>query len=183
MTGAVMVFASMVAAPASAFLCPWQWLYFFALYPASALGGLRFTYFRNLFFIALPPFAAFLWAVATNHPESASRSLRWICAAASGIYFAGALGPSGIASVLSAAGARRLSETMALAGSAASSAGRIWKRNKDLPAAQRLWTTLKESASPAASIGVPFHPPGPFPVILAAVSWVFLLVSVSGRAS
>lgn len=182
MIGGVMVFASMAAAPVSAFLCPAHWLAFFVLYPAASLAEKKLTYFRNLFFIALPPLTAFIWASLSNHPESASRSIRWACAVASGVYFAGALGPAGIASVLRTAGARRLSHTMFLAGDAASAARMNWKRNRELPVRERVAVTVRDSISiTAASPQNASASQGPFPVTVAVISWAFLLLSISGR--
>ena len=181
MTGGVMVFASMAAAPASAFLCPAHWLVFFMLYPVVSLAQKKLTYFRNLFFIALPPVTVFVWALLSHHPESASRSIRWVCAVASGVYFAGTLGPGGIASVLEMAGAQRLSDTMSLAGDAVSAARLNWKRYGELPVRERVSVTVRDSVLISASPQIISGSQGPVPVAVAVVSWLFLLLTISGR--
>jgi len=176
-----MVFASLTAVPVSAFICPFHWLLFFALYPAASLIEKKLTYFRNLFFIALPPLTAFAWATLSNHPESASRSIRWVCAVSSGVYFAGSLGPGGIAAVLEMAGAGRLSDTMSLAGEAISAARTNWREHRALPVRERALVTVRDSVSVKGYPRNVLVSPGPVPLTVAVISWMFLVISLSGR--
>jgi len=177
-----MVLASMLAAPVSAFLCPVQWLYFFALYPAMSLAERKLAYFRNLFFMVLPPAAVFLWSILSDHSASALSSLRWACAVASGVYFAQTLGPGGIGYLLGIAGVKGLSNTMSIAGEATSAARLHWRENSDLPVMERAAAAVKNSLSGRESPQRADLSLGLLPVIVAVVSWLFLLVSISGRA-
>lgn len=180
MTAGVMVFASLLAVPASAFLCSTAFLAVFAVFPAASLALKNPRYFRNLFFVALAPGAVLLWAVLSNHPEAVSRSMRWICASSAGVFFAGVLEPSGISAILERIGAVRLSETMHYAGGAVSVAGANWKRNRNLPLAERAAETVRESVSADPPTGKSYRKPGAVPVIVAVFSWVFLLLSLAG---
>lgn len=187
MTGDIMVFAALVATPASSFLCGYSYLLFFLVFPLGAILEKRPVYFRNLALIAAAPSIVFVWGTLSGHYESTPTALRWICAVSGGVYFAGALGPRGIASVLGQtrrfSPAARLSETMMLAGGAASSAKDLWKKNSDLPLSERIAATLKDALlSEIEPAEEETAAAGAVAISVAVVSWLFLLASVAGRA-
>lgn len=179
-----MVFAALLAVPASAFLCPAAFLPCFALFPLASLVRFRPGYFRNLLFISPGPVLFLIWALATGNSSGALVALRWVCALSAGVYFAGSLGPGGIASVLGNARgfppAARLSETMILAGGAASAAGEYWKVHRGRPVRERLTMTVTDALGAGEPVPGPRKPPGRLAVFVAALSWCFFILSVSG---
>ncbi len=181
----VLVLAALLASPASAFLCQQRWLAGFAVFPLAALAERRWRYFRNLLMIGLAPLALLVWATVAGEPATAGRSLRWLAAVSSGLYFAAVLGPGGIASVIGGARsfppAMNLSLTMLQAGGSAAAAGEGWSRGADLPVAERLAAALKHSLE-AEPLAVQDVHPGIIPSLVAIVSWGFLLLSASGAA-
>lgn len=181
----VLVLASLLASPASAFLCHQRWLAAFALFPLAALAERRWRYFRNLLGVGFAPLALLVWASAHGEPEAAARSLRWLAAVSSGLYFASVLGPGGIASVIGEAGsfppAVRLSRTMLQAGGSAAAAGAGWSRGAELPMTERVAAALIHSLE-AEPLPIQEVRPGMLPSALAVVSWGFLLLSTSGAA-
>ncbi len=181
----VMVFAALVAVPASAFLCPAGLLPCFALFPLAALFHLFPGYFRNLLLMASGPVLYMAWALAAGNPAGSLTALRWVCALSAGVYFAGSLGPAGIASVLGLARgfppAARLSEAMMFAGGAASAAGVRWRAHRDRPVRERLTAAVAEALRSPEPAAAPERPPGRLALFVSVLSWCFLLLSVSGR--
>lgn len=178
-----MVFAALAASPASAFLCPDRWLYFFGIFPVLSVveGGSRRL--RGFLLLSMAPFALFLWSMHLGNQQAAGNSLRWISAISAGTFFAGVLGPSGISSVLSSftilPAARRLSDTMLAAGGSVAAAGTSWRAHGGMPFMKRLETTLEEALG-APSAEASHQSPGSLPVTAAALSWCFLLASLAG---
>lgn len=181
----VLILAALLASPASAFLCHQRWLAVFAVFPLAALAERRWRYFRNLLAVGLTPLALLVWSSAAGEPETAARSLKWIAAVSSGLYFAAVLGPGGIASVMAGAGsfppAATLSRTMLQAGGSAAAAGDGWSRGVDLPLTERLAAALQHSLE-AEPLAVQDVCPGILPSMMAVASWGFLLLSASGAA-
>jgi len=181
-----MLFSALVAVPVSATVCSGKLLYFFTLYPLIALAGREWKYCRRLLALSLAPAAVLVWAGLVGNSHSILRAVRWICAVASGAYFASVLGSAGIASVLGSAGSfsffRKLSRLMLLAGSTASKAGQCWAENSMLPLIPRILQSASDSVKQAdVAVSEPQNS-GPFALPVAVVSWIFLLVSVSGIA-
>ncbi|MCD4708310.1 MAG: hypothetical protein K8S62_11300 [Candidatus Sabulitectum sp.] len=186
MTAEYLVFATLLTVPLSAMICTSNFLYFFILFPAAAVFSGRWKYCGRLFFLSFPPVVLLVWACLAGNDQSALRSLRWICALASGTYFASELGTAGTAGVLRSMrmfpSAGKLSELMLLAGSTASNVRRCWMENAELPLFPRIIQSAGDSVS-GASLNLPEQqPPGVFPLSIAVVSWLFVLVSVSGIA-
>ena len=181
----VLVLAALLASPASAFLCQQRWLAGFAVFPLAALAERRWRYFRNLLVVGFAPLALLVWASSVGDPDTAARSLKWLAAVSSGLYFAAVLGPGGIASVIGGARsfppAVNLSRTMLQAGGSAAAAGDGWSRGADLSVTERLAKALKHSME-AEPLPVQDVCPGILPSAVAAVSWGFLLLSASGAA-
>lgn len=176
-----MVFAALVTVPAASFLCGSKYLFFFCLFPLAAAVNVNFRYFRNIVLLAFAPLLILLWAIFTGNSVTIFRSIRWIAALTAGSYFAGALGTAGIALVLRRMGSpfQILAETMESAGPAVRTAGKIWQGGSELPLIQRVSTTLSEALTAEPE---EINPPGikAVPVYVAAVSWLFLLGTVSG---
>jgi len=127
-----------------------------------------------------------IWAYLTRSDHSSLTSLRWICALASGTYFASELGTAGMVSVLESMKhipfAARLSELLTLAGSTASNVRSCWAANSELPLLQRILRSADDSVAQADLTPSAAQQCGVIPFLVSIVSWIFLLVSVSGIA-
>ena len=127
-----------------------------------------------------------VWVYLTGNDQSLLTSVRWICALASGTYFASELGTAGMAGVLESMKplpfSARLSELLILAGSTASNVRRCWAANSDLTLLSRIIQSTGDSVAKADSTLSAAEQCGVIPFSLSIVSWVFMLVSVSGIA-
>jgi hypothetical protein len=181
-----MLFSALVAVPVSAMVCNEKLLFFFTLFPLVALAGRKWKYCRRFLVLSTAPAVVLAWASLTGNSLSILRSVRWICAVASGTYFASVLGSAGIASVLGSSGSfsffRRLSRLMLLAGSTASKAGECWLNNSRLPLVPRILRSASDSVKLADYTVSEPQDSGHLALPVAVVSWIFLLVSVSGIA-
>ena len=181
-----MVFAALLATPISAMLCAENLLPFFILFPLSSLIGKNWKYCKSLPFLLVAPAIFLIWAFIEGSGHSTMRSLRWICALTSGSYFASALGTAGIARVMhsfsSIPFAAKLSDLMVMAGSTVSNVRHYWSEYSNLPLLQRILQSAVESVSNTSSDIIEAGEPAAIPVLMAVVSWVFFLVSVSGIA-
>lgn len=186
MSGKFMMFASMLTVPVSAMICPRNFLLFFILFPISAILSANWMYCKSLFFLLLTPAIFLVWAFLSGNEQSSLRSLQWICALTSGTYFASELGSSGMAAVLMAMKgfpfAGKLAELMLLAGGTASNARQCWIENAEMPLFSRVLQSVSDSVEKARPVHGELRPSGAFPVSIAVVSWLFLLVSLSGIA-
>lgn len=181
-----MLFSALVAVPVSAMACTEKFLYFFTLFPIVGLAGRNWKYCRRFLVLSTAPAVVLVWASLTGNSQSIFRSIRWICAVASGTYFASVLGSAGIASVLGSSGSfplfHRFSQLMLLAGSTASKAGECWEMNSRLPLVPRILRSASDSVKLADYTVSKPQDSGPVALPVAVVSWIFLLVSVSGIA-
>lgn len=181
-----LVFAALLTVPLSAMLCSSSLLYFFILFPVAAVSSGNWKYCKSICFLLFPPSVLLVWACLAGNDQSALRSIRWICALASGTYFASELGTAGMAGVLGSMipfpFTAKLSELMLLAGSTASNVRQCWVENAELPLFRRILESAGDSVS-KANLNLPEQQSlGVFPLSVAAVSWIFLLVSISGIA-
>ncbi len=186
MTADFMLFSALLAVPLSAMLCTGDSLYFFILFPLVAITQRRWMYCKRLFFMTLPPVIFLIWAYFVGDDSGYVRSIRWICALASGTYFAAELGTAGMASVLGSLESipftRRLSDLMLLAGSTAINVRKFWVDNSELPLFRRIIQSAGDSVAGAELHSPQRKPIGILPLSVAVISWVFLLISVSGIA-
>jgi hypothetical protein len=184
MTARYMMFAALLTAPLSALICSRYWLFFFAVFPLAALFSSGIRYIRSLLLLSIPPGVVLIWAHLTGNADTAQRSLRWICTIASGTYFAVELGTGGIADVVRSVGsssfARRFSDLMLMAGNTASNAREYWVRHSDLPLHRRILKTASDSVEKALPVESEIKQSGIVPVSVAVLSWLFLVVSISG---
>ena len=186
MTAEYLLFSAMLAVPLSAMICTSNFLYFFILFPVVAVTSGRWKYCQRLLLLSVPPAVLLVWAYLSGNNQSAVRSVRWICALTSGTYFASELGTAGIAAVLRSIKTvdftGKLSELIIMAGSTASNVRQCWAENSDLPLFSRILQSAGDSVSKASSALPESNPSGVLPFSLAVVSWLFVLVSVSGIA-
>ncbi len=186
MSGKFMMFAAMLTVPISAMICPGSFLLFFILFPLSAILSANWMYCKSLFFLLVTPAIFLVWAFLSGNEQSFLRSLRWICALTSGTYFASELGTSGMAAVLMAMKGfpftGKLAELMLMAGGTASNARQCWVENAEMSLFSRVLQSVSDSVANARPAPVELRPSGAFPVSVAVVSWLFLLVSLSGIA-
>ncbi|MCK5131184.1 MAG: hypothetical protein KAR40_03425 [Candidatus Sabulitectum sp.] len=186
MTANCMVFSALLAVPLSAMICTSNLLYFFVLFSVASIASGRWKYCRRLFFLSFPPAVLLVWAYLSGNNQSTLRSIRWICALASGTYFASELGTGGMAGVLQSMRpfpfTEKLSVLMQMAGSTASNVRPCWVGNSELPLFSRILQTAGDSVSKANSVLPERKPCGVLPLSVAVLSWIFLLLSVSGIA-
>ncbi len=186
MTANYMVFSALLVVPVSAMICVDSFLYFFILFPVAAVSAGKWMYCRRLIVVSFPPAVLMIWAYLTGNDQSSLTSLRWICALASGTYFASELGTAGMAGVLDSMRllpfSARLSELLTLAGSTASNVKSCWAAKSDLPLFSRIIQSAGDSVAKADSTLPAAEQCDVIPFSLSIVSWVFLLVSVSGIA-
>ncbi len=184
MTADFMLFSALLAVPLSAMLCSGNSLFFFILFPLAAVVQGKWMYCKRLFFLTLPPVIFLVWAYWGGNKSGYLSSIRWICAITSGTYFAAELGTTGIASVLGSVKflpfAGRLSDLMLLAGSTAANVRKCWVENSDLPLSRRIIQSAADSVAGAELHSPQHNPVGILPLSVAVMSWVFLLISVSG---
>ncbi|MCK5786951.1 MAG: hypothetical protein KAH54_10400 [Candidatus Sabulitectum sp.] len=186
MTSKYLIFTALLSVPLSAVICHRIFLYFFILFPLSAVVTANWRYCRALLLLSLPPVVFLVWSYFSGNGESLQRSLRWICALASGSYFASELGTAGVALVLRSMRpfplTGKLSELMLLAGSVTGNAKQCWKENVELPLLQRIIQSAEDSVSKAEPVVPEQTSTAAVPLFIAMLSWLFLLVSISGIA-
>ncbi|MCP4646269.1 MAG: hypothetical protein GY852_00850, partial [bacterium] len=76
--------------------------------------------------------------------------------------------------------AEKLSELMIIAGSTASNARQCWHIHAALPLPDRIIQSAADSVNRASPLSVVSDKPGVLPVVLAVLSWIFFIFSVSG---
>ncbi len=181
-----MLFSALLAVPLSAMICDSSFLYFFLIFPFTALLSRKFIYCKRLFLLSIAPSMMLVWAYYSGNIPSSLRSLRWICALSAGTYFASELGTSGISQVFQSmkgfSAAKRFSHLMLLAGSVAEKSKEFWTDNADLPFKQRIFQTTSDAVSKATVTKVEKQSVSLSPILVAVISWLFLLVSISGIA-
>ena len=167
-------------------ICSSEFLFFYAVFPLAAVFSAGFRYIRSFLLLCFPPGIILAWAYFTGNTDTALRSLRWICAIASGTYFAVELGTQGIAGVLRSTGsfpyAEKLSDLMLMAGDTASNAKQKLAEEQSIAFVSRILLTATDSVENSRSVQSEIEQPGLLPVSIAVMSWLFLLVSVSGIA-
>ncbi|PIE51206.1 hypothetical protein CSA37_13145 [Candidatus Fermentibacteria bacterium] len=178
-----MLFAALIATPAAAFLTTQSLLLFYLVFPFSALFSLDWKFFRNAALLIPAPAAVLCWAWLSENDAAFHRSLRWICALSAGVYFARSLGPGGISLVLRSfyrcSFLTALADSIHTAGSAAASAGEVWREADSFPFGERIVHTLTGSIK--AGKPVKDSVPDAFPVAIAVISWIFFIAVLSGR--
>ncbi len=183
MTARYMLFAALIATPAAAFLSTQSLLLFYLVFPLSELFSLNWKFFRNAAVLIPAPAAVLCWAWLFGNYEAFHRSLRWICALSAGVYFARSLGPGGISLVLKSfhrcSFLTALADSIDTAGSAAASAGEIWREAGVLPLRERIVHTLTVSIKSGKPVAESV--PSAFPVSIAVISWIFFIAVLSGR--
>ena len=127
-----------------------------------------------------------VWAYYSGNHSSTLGSLRWICALSAGTYFASELGASGISQVFQSMNdfpfAEKFSDLMLLAGSVAERSKEYWTDNAGLPFKQRIFQTTSDAVLKATITKMEKQSINLFPLSVAVISWLFLLVSISGIA-
>lgn len=179
-----MVFSALLMVPLSAMMCTYNLLYFFILFPMAAIVTGKWKYCQRLFFLLLSPFMVLVWAHVTGNNLAVVRSVRWICALATGTFFASELGTAGMADVFlsmkSLPYTKKFSELLLMAGSTASNVRLCWAENADLPLVSRILRSSDDSVSKACPTRSERRSPGRFTLLVAVFSWIFMLVSISG---
>ena len=186
MTSKFLIFTALLSVPVSAFICRSTFLFFFIIFPLSALVTANWRYCRALLLLSFPPVVFLVWSYLSGNEQGFQRSLRWICALASGSYLASELGTAGVALVLRSMRplplTGKLSELMLLAGSTAGNVKKCWKENVELSLLQRIIQSAEDSVSKAEPAVPEQTSTGKVPFYIAILSWLFLLVSISGVA-
>lgn len=129
----LMLFAGLLAGPASAFLVRMEALPVFVLFPLlNMFTPARRGMLRILPLVSAPVFVL-AWGLVSGNGTAAERSIRWIAAVATGASMSGALGASRSAALLSSISRRvrlgGLTEGLAMA---VSLAGPFSRRIKDV---------------------------------------------------
>jgi len=188
MTRAVLAFAALLGAPASAFLCRAGSLPIYLVFPVLGVLEGGAGYLKRIAALSLPPIMALVWAYFFS-PDAVLPALRWLGAAAAGSFFAWVLGTSGTAMVL-----RRVAErvpflrkpldplmlTMLLAGPGAELTGVAWKETRGMESIEdRIAVVMERVLSEvqpgreAASISLPS-------AVFSGLGWLFLVTALAG---
>ncbi len=87
-----LLFAGLIAGPASAFIVDIRILPFYLIFPVLGLCGKKGT--LKILILVTAPVLILLWGAASGNSILIERSLRWIAAVATGASMSGALGAS-----------------------------------------------------------------------------------------
>lgn len=186
----LLLFAGLIAGPASAFMVNIEILPVYLVFPVLCLAGKTGKGRIKLLFLITAPALSMIWGLLSDNPLLAERSLRWTAAVATGVFMSGSLGSSRASRLLHSASHRvklgGLLETLAmvisLAGPFSSKVRDVFSRSRENG------ISISESFSIALSSVYEMEPfenvtvedPHPVPVIAACCAWLLLLVGISG---
>ncbi len=167
-----------------AMYCSQQILYFYIIYPFTALLTKKWGYFKALIFLILPPAFLLIWTYFFSQQNSTIKSLRWILSIISGVYFASELGSSGISSVLRSfqfSFAHKLADVIDLGGKVVLGVKPYWLQYKDVTLTERVVLTVENSIKNVSLLDTrkerKIHPAA---VTVAFLSWLLVLLTISG---
>ena len=178
------LFIAFLVTPLSAMFCDQHLLYFFVVYPFTALITRKWAYFKAVFLLIIPPVLFFVWAFFISRQSSYLQSLRWIISLTSGIYFAFELSASGISSVLRSfklSFSDKLADVIDMGGQVIANVKPLWSHYAAVPLAERAVLTVEHSL---ADISIKNRNDNKAvsnaSVVLAFFSWLVALVTISG---
>ncbi len=178
------LFIAFLFTPIMAMFCTQQILYFYAIYPFTALLTKKWGYFKALIFLILPPVFLLTLAYFSSQQNSTIKSLRWILSIISGVYFASELGASGISSVLRSfqfSFTHKLADVIDLGGKVITGVKPYWSQYKGVALTERVVLTVENSIANVSLLDTrknkKIHPAA---VIVAFLSWLFVLLTISG---
>ncbi len=186
----LLLFAGLIAGPASAFMVNTEILPVYLIFPVLCLAGRTGKSRIKLLFLITAPVLSTIWGLLSDNPLLAERSLRWTAAVATGVFMSGSLGSSRASRMLHSASHRLKSggmlETLAMV---ISLAGPFSSKVKDVFSRSRKnGISISESFTIALSSVYEIEPvenvsveePHPVPAITACCAWLLLLAGISG---
>ncbi|MCK5064574.1 MAG: hypothetical protein KAQ97_04790 [Candidatus Fermentibacteraceae bacterium] len=186
----LLLFAGLVAGPASAFIVNIEILPVFLIFPLLCLAGKTGKGSIRLLFLITAPVLSMIYGLLSDNPLLADRSLRWTAAVATGVFMSGSLGSSRASRLLHSASNRVKSggmlETLAmvisLAGPFSNKIRTVFStsRKNGISVSESFTIALSSvyEIEPVQNVSV--EEPRPFPVIAACCAWLLLLAGISG---
>ncbi|MCK4671467.1 MAG: hypothetical protein KAT47_02920 [Candidatus Aegiribacteria sp.] len=186
----LLLFAGLIAGPASAFMVNIEILPVYLIFPVLCLTGKTGKGTMRLLFLITAPAFSMVWGLLSDNPLLTERSLRWAAAVATGVFMSGSLGSSRASRLLHSASRRMrlggLPETLAMV---ISLAGPFSSKVRDVFSSSRKnGISISESFTIALSSVYEMEPfenvsiekPHPVPIIAACCAWLLLLAGISG---
>ena len=178
------LFIAFLFTPIIAMFCTQQLLYFFIIYPFTALFTKKWGYFKAVVFLILPPVFLLIWTYFFSQQNSVIKSLRWILSIISGVYFASELGASGISSVLRSfhfSYAHKLADVIDLGGKVIIGVKPCWSQHKGVTLTERVVLTVENSINNVSLLDIrkekKVHSAA---IAVAFLSWLLVLLTISG---
>lgn len=179
-----LLFIAFLVTPITAMFCDPHLLYFYIIYPFTALIAGKWNYFKAVALLIIPPVLFFVWAYIISPQSSSQQSLRWIVSITSGVYFAAELGASGISSVLRSmrfSFADKLADIIGLGGKVILRVKPNWSLYKDVDITERVVLTVENSLADIPEVDIIEEKKiSTISLVLAFFSWLITLVTISG---
>lgn len=186
----LLLFAGLIACPASAFMVDIEILPVYLIFPVLGLAGKTAKGRMKLLFLIIAPALSMIWGLLSDNSLLAERSLRWAAAVATGVFMSGSLGSSRASRLLHSASRRMrlggLPETLAmvisLAGPFSSKVRDVFSRSRKngISISESFTIALSSVYEMEPFENVSLEKPHPIPVIAACCAWLLLLAGISG---
>ncbi len=186
----LMLFAGLIAGPASAFMVNIEILPVYLIFPVLCFAGKTVKGRTKLLFLIAAPALSMTWGLLSDNPLLAERSLRWAAAVATGVFMSGSLGSSRASELLHSASRRMrlggLPETLAmvisLAGPFSSKIRDIFSRSRKngIGIIESFTIALSSVYEIEPLENVSVEKPHTVPIITACCAWLLLLAGISG---
>ena len=186
----LLLFAGLIAGPASAFMVNIEILLVFLVFPVLCLAGKTGKGTVRLLFLITAPVLSVIWGLISDNPLLTERSLRWAAAVATGVFMSGSLGSSRASRLLHSASRHMrlggLLETLAmvisLAGPFSSKVRTVFSRSREngISISESFTVALSSVYEIEPFENVSVEKPRFIPVIAACCAWLLLLAGISG---
>ncbi|MCD4846797.1 MAG: hypothetical protein K8R76_01240 [Candidatus Aegiribacteria sp.] len=186
----LLLFAGLIAGPASAFMVNIEILPVYLIFPVLCLTGKTGKGRIKLLFFITAPALSMIWGLLSDNPLLAERSLRWTIAVATGVFMSGSLGSSRASRMLHSASHRMklgglletLSMVISLAGPFSHKVRDVFRmsRKKGISISESFTIALSSVYEIEPIENVSVEEPHPVPVITACCAWSLFLAGISG---
>ncbi len=186
----LLLFAGLIAGPASAFMVNIEILPVYLIFPVLCLAGKTGKGRIKLLFLITAPALSMIWGLLSDNPLLAERSLRWTAAVVTGVFMSGSLGSSRASRLLHSASHRvklgGLLETLAmvisLAGPFSSKVRDVFSRSRKngIGISESFTTALSSVYEIEPLENISIEDPRPVPAITACCAWLLFLTGISG---
>ncbi len=186
----LLLFAGLIAGPASAFMVNIEILPVYLIFPVLCLAGKTGKGRVKLLFLITAPVLSMIWGLLSDNPLLAERSLRWTAAVVTGVFMSGSLGSSRASRLLHSASHRMklgglleiLAMVISLAGPFSSKVRDVFSRSRQngIGISESFTTALSSVYEIEPLENISIEDPHPVPVITACCAWSLFLAGISG---